>query len=299
MTVVGQQIDVPILAEMPVMMRPLEAASGRGFRTAASDEEAAMTDFEPVSSVAPDKTTFRVLMARLLARTGGLPEWPLVLHALLSMEFERQRDLGIAYAGEVFKDRDADDPTLASLPEKRRVRDLFHLCHRESGGRLLIGTSAYWLLGYEWPNQGGEKGRRADLVGLNPSGGLVVFECKLDDNSYGPFAAVLEGLDYLACLTSEANFRRIQERFSSWAKKPGRVVPSGFERTAPDRSSRPEVVVMAPAAYYGLYSRSGRGIGWNLFAEWSASAPGPVAVAFAQSDFNSTAAAWITTGPTP
>ena len=281
------------------MMRPFEAAFGRWFRTAAVDEEATMTDSKPARSAVPDRTTFRLVMDRVLARTGDLPEWPLVLHALLSLEFERQRDLGIAYVGEVFKDRDADDPALATLPEKRRVRDLFHLCHRESGGRLLIGTSAYWLLGYEWPNQGREKGRRADLVGLNPSGGLVVFECKLDGNGYGPFAAVLEGLDYLACLTSAANFRKIQAGFAKWAAKPGRSVPAGFERTVPDRSGHPEVVVMAPAAYYGLYSRSGRGRGWDHFAELSASAPGPVAIAFAQSDFNSVAASWVTTRPTP
>lgn len=280
-------------------MRPFEAGFGRWFRTAALDEKAAMTDSEPARSAVPDRTTFRLVMDRVLARTGDLPEWPLVLNALLSLEFERQRDLGIAYAGEVFKNRDADDPALATSAEKRRVRDLFHLCHRESGGRLMIGNSAYWLLGYEWPNQGREKGRRADLVGLNPSGGLVVFECKLERNPYGPFAAVLEGLDYLACLTSEANFRQIEDGFSSWVAKPGRVIPPGFERTAPSRTSRPEVVVMAPLAYYGLYSHSDRGLGWDHFAELSASAPGPVAIAFAQSDFNSVAASWVTTRPTP
>ena len=165
-----------------------------------------MADQKPTSPFVPDKTTFRVLMDQLLARTGEVPEWPTLLHALLSIVYEQQRESGFAYSSEVFKDRDDTDPTKATQPEKRRVRDLYHLCHERSGGCLTIGSNFYWLLGYEWPNQGSEKMRRADLVGLNVTGGLVVFECKLDRNPYGPFASILEGLDYLTCLTSELHF---------------------------------------------------------------------------------------------
>ena len=73
---------------------------------------------------------------------------------MLTEEFVRQRALGFCYAGEVFKDRDADDPAAAVLPEKRAVKDLYHRCRVNAGGVFRIGTEVFWLLGYEWPNQG-------------------------------------------------------------------------------------------------------------------------------------------------
>jgi hypothetical protein len=95
----------------------------------------------------------------------------------LHAEFRRQQAVGRCYAGEVFKYRDGDDPTRATSPEKRRVRDLYHVCLRQAAGCFRVGDTPYWLLGYEWPNQGRDKGRRADLVGLTAAGGLAVFEC--------------------------------------------------------------------------------------------------------------------------
>jgi hypothetical protein len=60
----------------------------------------------------------------------------------------------------VFKDRDADDPAAAVLPEKKAVKELYHRCRTEAGGVFRIGTEPFWLLGYEWPNQGTDRGRR-------------------------------------------------------------------------------------------------------------------------------------------
>jgi len=137
----------------------------------------------------PTSTTFREWMDHLIASRGAQPEWPWLMREMLIAEFVRQKALGFCYASEVFKDRDADDPTTAVMPEKRAVKDLYHRCRIDCGGVFRIGTEAFWLLGYEWPNQGRDRGRRADLVGLNAVGGLVVFECKLATNSYGPFAA--------------------------------------------------------------------------------------------------------------
>lgn len=228
-------------------------------------------------------------MEMLQAQRGEVPEWPSLLAGLLTAEFERQRELGFCYSSEVFKDRDLDDPTTASSPEKRKVRDLYHLCLKQSKGCFTIGDSWYWLLGYEWPNQGSERMRRADLVGLNVSGGLTVFECKLDDNPYGPFASVLEGLDYLTCLAAQQNFEKLQKGFVAWSQKQGRVPPTGFETTCPDRTQMNEVIVLAPPGYYRRYTNSERGNGWNRFANVAA---GSVRIRFAQSGFDSAVGAW-------
>jgi hypothetical protein len=100
---------------------------------------------------------------------------------------------------------------------------------------------------------------------MSRDGGLVVFEGKLADNSYPPLSAVLEGLDYLACLTSEPNFVRLQEDFWDLAEKVGKC-PDGFNRIEPTRSARHTVVVTAPQEYYERYNRSRRGQGWKDLA---------------------------------
>src|SRR5207249_10230376 len=140
--------------------------------------------------------------------------------------------------------------------------------------------SPYWLLGYEWPNQGSEAGRRADLVGLTPQGGLAVFECKVV-NRDTPFTAVLEGLDYLTCLTSEPNFQKIQSSFAEWTRKPGKIVPEGFVDVRPDRTQEHEVIVLAPKEYFGTYCRTDRGHGWDRCNDVAGN-PGLVKIRFAQ-----------------
>lgn len=241
----------------------------------------------------PFNSSFRIWMEHFVSSRGGKPEWPWLLRELLIAEYLRQRECDVAYAGEVFKDRDADNPAAAVLAEKRAVKELYHLCRRETGGILSIGTDRYWLLGYEWPNQASEKGRRADLVGLNLSGGLVVFECKLD-NKHGPFAAALEGLDYLSCLTSELNFRQVQHGFAAWLAKPAAASPDGFTGCVPVRDARHEVVVLASPEYCGRYRRSDRGSGWTEFLALPPSTSTSLDVRFAETDFKSTAARWIT-----
>ena len=237
-------------------------------------------------------TTFRDWMAYLTSPRGAVAEWPWLLRELLTAEYLRQRALDLCYAGGVFKDRDDDDPGVAVLPEKRAVRELYHRCRTETGGVLRIGTEAFWLLGYEWPNQGSDRGRRADLVGLNGQGGLVVFEAKLANNAYGPFAAVLEALDYLACLTSASNFAKVRDGFARWAAKPTVTVPAEFREVSPAAAARHEVIVLAPVDYYGLYTRSVRGTGWQSFASLPASSV--LSVRFAVSDFISPVGAWAT-----
>ena len=245
---------------------------------------------------APPATSFRLWMKHLNSRHGNIPEWPWLMRELLAAEFTRQRAVGFAYARDVFKDRDQEDPTLAISPEKRQVRDLYHQCLRKTAGLFTIDDTPYWLLGYEWPNQGSEKGRRADLVGLNLDGGLVVFECKLDDNSYGPFAAVLEGLDYLACLTSTLNAEKIIQGFTKWSQKSEKTIPKAFHKVKPDFSRQHQVIVLATHGYFDLYrKRSGRGLGWSSFAELNErNDSDPVLVRFAQTDYQSPNGIWIT-----
>jgi hypothetical protein len=254
-----------------------------------------MNDHDSHPDPVPVKTSFREMMEHLNSPRGDTPEWPLLLRELLQAEFCRQRTSGHCYAGEVFKDRDNEDPTSASAPEKRKVRDLYHACRIKTNGCLHIGDTPYWLLGYEWPNQGREKGRRADLVGLTMDGGLVVFECKVDGNSYGPFAAILEGLDYLACLTSEANFEKIRAGFDRWRVKPANRPPPDFDDTCPDRVRRHEVIVLAPRAYFDLYRRSGRGSGWPEFARSALSETSdPVLIRFAETEYLPAFGIWVT-----
>lgn len=243
----------------------------------------------------PGSTTFRDWMCHLITPRGAEAEWPWLLREMLTAEYRRQRDFDFCYAGEVFKDRDGDYPHTAVVPEKRAVKDLYHGCRLNSGRVFRIGEEPYWLLGYEWPNQGGdkEKQQRADLVGLNCVGGLVVFECKLQ-NPYGPLAAILEGLDYLSCLTSQLNFAKVVEGFRRWVSKPGFVCPDDFGSAVPSRESRHEVIVLASAEYYSQYRTSQRGQGWEKLAALPSSSSVALSIRFAESDFVSSQGRWVT-----
>lgn len=243
----------------------------------------------------PDSTTFRQWMTYLISPRGAEAEWPWLLREMLTAEYLRQREVGCCYAGEVFKDRDGDYPHTAVVPEKKAVKDLYHGCRLNSGRVFRIGEESYWLLGYEWPNQGGDKEKlqRADLVGLNRGGGLVVFECKLQ-NPYGPLAAALEGLDYLSCLTSVPNFAKVVEGFGRWASKPGLVRPEEFGSVIPSRESRHEVIVLASAEYYSQYRTSKRGEGWAKLAALPLSPSAGLFIRFAESNFTSPHGRWVT-----
>lgn len=103
------------------------------------------------------------------------------------------------------------------------------------------------------------------MLGLSASGGIVVFEAKLGNNSYGPIASLLEGLDYRACLTSDSNFRRMQQELPGLKEELAKVL-SHFREVAPDRSKLPEVIVLAPPDYYRKFSDTARGSGWKEMA---------------------------------
>jgi hypothetical protein len=75
-------------------------------------------------------------------------------------------------------------------------------------------------------------------------------------------AALLEGLDYLACFTCESNFARIQEEFDVLPLT--RCPPAGFEGVRPHFSARHEVIVLADSTYYEFHSRRSLSQHWDL-----------------------------------
>lgn len=199
-------------------------------------------------------TQFRKWMNGLLASRRQCADWPQQLIWLLEYAFSLEQRTCRKYEGkQILIDR-KELPIPNTPGEKKSAYSLYHSCHEnEHSGLLSIEGEPYWLISLEVPNQHSERGRRADLLGLSKAGGLCVFECKLDENPYSPMAAILEGLDYLACLTCESNFVRIQEEFRKLphTKQP----PTDFENVCPDIDARHEVIVLADVAYYKHHSR--------------------------------------------
>jgi hypothetical protein len=105
---------------------------------------------------------------------------------------------------------------------------------------------------------------------------------------------VLEGLDYLACLTSAPNLEQVRGGFDRWQAKPGKWPPPGFDGVVPSRNRRHEVIVLAPRAYFDRFRRSGRGAGWPEFANLpDGPNTDPVSFRFAETDFLCSVADWL------
>jgi len=232
---------------------------------------------------------FRDWTEQLRGVRGDQPLWPWLLGMMLDEEFDRVSRVDESYQEEVFKDRD-DFEHQDGTTERRLVASLYHHCLQHNDGCLEVDGEQIWLLGYEWPNQGGnaEAGRRADLVGLRKDGGLVVFECKRDDNADPPLTAVVEGLDYLACLLRPKNFDKITAGFQEWIAKPTKTIPDGFSGVTPDREARPSIVVLAPKEYFqGLYTRSRRGEGWTDISSIGSEICKRFSIQFVSSEYDS------------
>lgn len=212
-------------------------------------------------------TSFRTWMDDLKNDRGARPEWPLLLNWMLDAEFQRERQVDRPYAGpRVLIDRTHHDCDV-TVAEKRATYGLCHHCWQESGGCLWIGDMPIWLLSYEVPNQFNEKKRCADLVGLTADGALVVFEAKLGANSsHPPLSAVLEGLDYLACLTTAGAFERLTSELKEL--KRSLPVPPGFEGVEPKSGAIPMLIVLADTVYYTYNDNSGRSPGWREFLKY-------------------------------
>lgn len=248
--------------------------------------------------------SFRELLGSLRKLRRDNPQWPTLLGLALDQVFKNQRDIPEGYQGEVFKDRD-DKDLHEKQNEKWLVKTLYLHCLTHHQGLLKLGEKEILLLGWEWPTQGGnsEKMCRADLVGITAEGALVVFECKDEENPDPPLTALIEGLDYLACLmrTSNSqgasNLQKIQEGFQRWKAKSGKTLPNNFQEVVPRPDITPMLVVMAPPGYFGRYDRSNRGSGWRDLLAKGSQFMSQVRVEFAISDFNSNQAKIIQSVP--
>ena len=231
-------------------------------------------------------TCFRQWLDELRDVRGTRPLWPVLLGAGLEEEFRRQIESQESYSGEVFKDRD-DHELEEGDTEDRLVAQLYRSA-LEKDGCVHLSDKPIWLLGFQWPTQGGnsEKGRRADLVGMTNDGALVVFEAKRGDGE-APLIAIMEGLDYLSCLFRPANFAKIKSGFKKWLEKSGKGVPDGFDGVAPDRTVRPKLVVLAPQIFFDSQGRSIRGRDWPSLAEIGDSFMESVQLVFAATDWSS------------
>jgi hypothetical protein len=206
---------------------------------------------------------FRLWMNELLSPRRELADWPQQLLWLLEMTLKSEQTVCRRYRGEKLLIDRHDLPVPDHLGEKRAAYGLYQISQEpDRQGLLIIGEHPYWLISCEVPNQTGEKGRRADLLGLSLSGGLCVFECKLGSNNYSPLTALLEGLDYLACLTCDANYSRIQEEFDILRET--RDPPAGFELVSPLSTARHEVIVVADQGYYEFHNRRPLSSAWQL-----------------------------------
>ncbi len=231
--------------------------------------------------------SFRVWLDRLREVRGPRPLWPVLLGTALDAEFQRQRSIDDCYQGEVFIGRD-HHPLEDGDREERLVARLYRSALAEDGC-VQLGTLRAWLLGFQWPTQGGvrEKKRQADLVGMTADGSIVVFEAKRADGE-PPLIAIVEGLDYLACLLRPRNFAKIQTGFQKWTVAREWPRPKGFERTVPDSTLRPTLVVLAPDEYFvGRQARSIRGRDWPLLMDAGESMIASVRLMFAAADFRS------------
>lgn len=233
--------------------------------------------------------SFRIWLEQLRDIRGHRPLWPVLLGAALETEFQRQKACNECYKGNVFIGRD-DHPLSDGEREERLVARLYRSALADDGC-VQLGSRRVWLLGFQWPTQGGvrEKKRQADLVGMTSEGGIVLFEAKRE-NGDPPLIAITEGLDYLACLLRPKNFAKIQSGFQKWieSRKCRYPIPAGFEGTVPDSTIRPTLVVLAPEKYFTeRHARSIRSRDWPFLAAIGDSIIPSVRLSFAATDFRS------------
>ena len=230
-------------------------------------------------------TGFRDWLELLRDVRGHRPLWPVLLGAALDAEFRRQIESDSCYARDVFKNRDEhvlDDGDR----EERQVARLYRSA-LANDGCVVLNHQRIWLLGFQWPTQGGfaEKQRKADLVGITEDGALVVFEAKIKSGN-SPLIAIMEGLDYLACLLRPKNFEKLVSGFDAWIKKPGKAIPAGFENTIPCRTVKPKLIVLAPEKYFTeRQAKSIRGRDWPYLAAIGDSMIESVHLDFAATDY--------------
>lgn len=206
-------------------------------------------------------TVFRQLLEQLRGNRGDAAHWTVILQSLFEHHLQQERKIDRVYEGQsILIDRREHGESAVS-PENKLVYGLFrNLWKDETGPQLItIGQDVYFPLSCQVPNQGSHRGRRIDLLAMTQAGSLAVFEFKVAENqSDTVLAAVLEALDYLACLLGAGNMQRISDEFGKL--KHYRLGPDhSFCSVHPNEAAVPEVIVVAPKLYYEAASRSPRG----------------------------------------
>ncbi|MCA9067326.1 MAG: hypothetical protein KDA84_00280 [Planctomycetaceae bacterium] len=243
------------------IVRAVGEANGKEELVKTSDvsdiQSRSATTSKPIQVASPETSLFRECLEELRRQSGAHAKWESMQSLLLQFAFTRMRETPGGYEGEVFKDRDNRKyPDLKK--EEHYVANLFHEARQNNHGLLMIGDEEYWLLGFEWPNQGGnaEKKRRADLVGMKLDGGLVIFECKLGANADPPAIAFAEGLDYASHLVRSDNAAKIAAGFRKWRNKRGQLIPTSFAGVVPKDNVAVSVILLAEDQYYEKHKES-------------------------------------------
>jgi hypothetical protein len=252
------------------------------------------SDDQTKGSTSDDRapSSFRTMMQALRDMKGDTPQWPVILRAFLQAECLRQQPHLTPYTSTVAISRHDESAEGVTVPEKKAVRELYTTCVKNHQSVFRIGDEGYLLLGWEWPNQASESRMAADLVALNRTGGLVVFEAKSSTSKDTPFTAALEGLDYLVHLTLHQNFRQIINAVAKWKAEGLLNPPEHFQEVQPSLSSRHEVIVLAPDGYYNKFTKSQRGHGWEEFRNLASDTSAFVDIRFGKTDFSTNNGSW-------
>ena len=213
----------------------------------------------------PNEMCLRRILTGLVEGRGDTPGWPIALLGLMEYGFECGRRDEIAYRSEsLLRDRGTygliqseQGKEGSPLGERSAVRNFFVRCRDESSSCLIIAGRRYWLLSFEMPSFAARRMQRADIVGINEEGGLVVFECKLAGNDYAPVTAVVEALDYLTCLTSSPNLRAVIADFHRLQS--AYLPPAGFEGMGSHPDTCHEVIVLAELGYFERFRPTSQG----------------------------------------
>jgi hypothetical protein len=120
--------------------------------------------------------SFRDLMNSLKTVRGERPLWPALIGEMLEEKFQKQRGVDEGYEGAEVAISRIKHTWRAGNNERNLVQQLYHNAVQENVGIVTVGKEDFWLLGYEWPNQGGaaERGQfgPADITN---AGGLSAY----------------------------------------------------------------------------------------------------------------------------
>ena len=188
--------------------------------------------------------------------------------SLLEEVFRTQRAKAEAHAGRAVLIDRSNWPYVDGDNEDNRSLQRFERCFRKRQ-LLMTDDAPVWLLTFQAPNQNYDDGRgnqnqRADLVGLRQDGTLVVFEAKAAGNQTDtPFKAVVQGLDYLACLMRRSNVENMSVDLETIRAAGG--CPDGFADVKIDPRQRPVLAVIAPDTYWTWFAGQPElgGSGWQ------------------------------------